>query len=92
MYKVSNNVPFTILRDIFTSGATPYNLLTQFVLKCKNILSFTEILSHLAPTVWSLVTQEIGSLYYLVILNQKLKKRTRSNCPCRLCEKYLSSK
>ena len=62
MYKVSNNMSPTILNNIFASRATPYNLHNSVSFKIQNVYSVyndTETLSHLGPTIWSLVPPEI---------------------------------
>ena len=77
MRKVSNNMSPAILNGIFTSRATPYNLRNPVSFRMPKIYSacnVTETLSHLGPKIWELSTTGFkGSLYHLVILDQKPK-------------------
>ena len=63
MYKLSNNMPPTILNDIFASGATLYNLPDPVSFKMRKVCSVyngTETLSHLGPRTWSLAPQSVS--------------------------------
>ena len=63
MYKISNNISPTTLKDIFALRCTPYDPRNPVSFKIQSVYlvgNGTETLSHLGPKIWSLVPQEIS--------------------------------
>ena len=61
MYKVSNNIPSTILDHFFASRGTTYNLRNAVNFEMRKVCSVfngTETLFHLGSKIWSLILQE----------------------------------
>ena len=50
----------------------------------------SETLSHLAPKIWELVPEEIQNLESVASFKYAIKKWKPANCPCRLCQTYIS--
>ena len=92
MYKISNNMFLTIFKNVFAPKVTPHNLHNSVKFKMQEVHGVyigTETLSHLGRKFWSIVPDKIRQSVSLSDLKSKIKKWTLSNCPCRLCKKYL---
>ena len=50
----------------------------------------TETVSFLAPKIWDILPKDIKDSESLDIFKRKIKKWISSECPCRLCETYVS--
>ena len=81
-----------LTKDIFHFVNKPYNLRNNRILfRKRNRTGFygTESLSSLAPRIWELIPQSLKDKTALSQFKTKIKIWTTSQCPYRLCKKYI---
>ena len=92
IFKVKNGVSAGLTEDIFHFFSKPYDLRNNRILfRKRNRTAFysTESLSSLAPRIWELIPQSLKDETELSQFKTKIKTWTTSQCPCRLCKKYI---
>ena len=80
--------------EIFKRRDIDYELRSQLFLKENNINTVhygEQSISHLAPRIWKLVPNDIRVSPTLKSFKSKIKYWTPSNCPCRLCKRYVQN-
>ena len=85
-------MPTGLTKDIFHFVNKPYDLRNNRILfKKRNraVFSVTESISSLAPRIWELITQSFKDKAELSQFKTKIKTWTTSQCPYRLCKKYI---
>ena len=94
MFKVSNNIAPKIFSDIFSfRHENDYNLRHTSEFNIRNVRTVyngTETVSFLGPKIWDLVPQDIKQKKSLAGFKNAIKLWKPTNCPCRLCKKYIA--
>ena len=92
IFKVKNGVSTGLTEDIFHFVNKPYDLRNNRILfrkRNRTVFYGTESLSSLAPRIWELIPQSLKDETELSQFKTKIKTWTTSQCPCRLCKKYI---
>ena len=92
IFKVKNRVSTGLTEEIFHFVSKSYDLRNNRILLWKRnrtIFYRTESLSSLAPRIWELIPQSLQDEAELSQFKIKIKVWTTSQCPCRLCKKYI---
>ena len=92
MFKIHRGLSPDILREIFVSKISLYNLRRNNTFERRQVHSVyhgTESLSFLGPKIWDLVPLELKQLESLEVFKLKIKKWIPFECPCRLCRTYI---
>ena len=92
LYKFFHGLSPSIMKNIFHFNTNIlYNLRSRSELYSRNpkaVKYRTEIISYLAPRIWSLVQNAIKSSKSLDVFKSKIRQ-WEPDCPCRLCKNYL---
>ena len=91
-YKFQIGLSLPIMNYIFFSRQNTYNLqkFPELSTSTKNIVEFgTENISHRAPQLWNLITDNIKLEPSLELFKKKIRKWKCEPCPCRMCKTYL---
>ena len=86
IFKVKNEVPTGLTEDIFISLINPtiYEIIEYYLERETGQFFYgIESLSSLAPRIWVKGKTELSQF------KTKIKTWTISQCPCRLCKKYI---
>ena len=86
IFKVKNEVPTGLTEDIFISLINPtiYKIIEYYLERETGQFFYgIESLSSLAPRIWVKGKTELSQF------KTKIKTWTISQCPCRLCKKYI---
>ena len=88
---VINNIPPTIVSEIFYFSNVNYNLSgSQFPQPSANtIWNGQETISYLVPKIWNMVPEEMKQKLSLFAFKREIKQWIPDNCPCRICINYL---
>ena len=92
MFKIHRGLSPDILREIFVSKISLYNLRRNNTFQRRQVPSVyhgTESLSFLGPKIWDLVPLELKQLESLEVFKLNIKKWIPFECPCRLCRTYI---
>ena len=92
IFKVKNRVFTGSTENIFHFVNKPYDLRNNRIpFRKRNWRVFygTENLSSLATRIWELIPQSFRDETELSQFKTKIKTWTTSQCPCRLCKKYI---
>ena len=92
IFKVKNGVSARLTEGISQLVNKPYDLQNiSILLKKRNRKVFFETvsLSFLAPKILKLIPQSLKDETELSQFKTKIKAWTTSQCPCRLCKKYI---
>ena len=92
IFKVENEVSTGLTEDFFHFVNKPYDLRNNRILlrkRNRTVFYVTESHSSLAPRIWELIPQSFKDETELSEFKTKTKARTTSQCPCRLCKKYI---
>ena len=94
MFKVSNNIAPKIFSDIFNPRPNnKYNLRNKSdfsIRRVRTVHNGTETISFLGPKIWDLVPSNIKEKTSLASFKSAIKLWKPTNCPCRLCKKYIA--
>ena len=86
------NLAPSFMNEIFTPKETLiYN--TKQYFKTHNVHSVyngTETLSHIGPSIWLIIPDDIKESKSLKEFKDKIKSWKPKKCPCRLCKVYIS--
>ena len=91
LFKVKENLPNTIMNDIFPTRVLNYNLRSQadFFRNTVNTTKFGfNSLRYFASTVWSMVPIEIKNSSSVEIFKNAVSKWEPNDCDCSLCQDY----
>ena len=92
LYKFFHGLSPSIMKNVFHFNTNiPYNLRSRSELYSRNpkkVKYGTEIISYLAPKIWSLVSNAIRSRKSLNVFKFMIRQ-WEPDCPCRLCKDYL---
>ena len=80
------------MNETFVERNNNYSLRGNNVLTRRRVISVrygTETVSFLAPKIWDILPKDIKDSESLDIFKRKIKKWIPSECPCRLCKKYV---
>ena len=92
MYKAVNNQTTNIFSDIFLHNNRKMNLRSQndFSLPRVRTESYGKgTLRYLGPLIWDIIPSEIKNLPSLIEFKKRVRQWIPSDCPCRLCKKYI---
>ena len=92
IFKVKNGVSTGLTEDNFHFVNKPYDLRNNRILfrkRNRTVFYGTESLSSLAPRIWELIPQSLKDEPELSQFKTKIKTWATSQCPCRLCKKYM---
>ena len=92
IFKVKNGVSTGVTEDILHFVNKPDDLRNNRILirkRNRTVFYGTESLSSLAPRIWELLPQSLKGKTELSQFKTKIKTWTTSQCPCRLCKKYI---
>ena len=99
MFKVRNGLAPSFMQDIFSTnknvagGNISSNTRAQSQFynysNPKKVNTGLETLRCLGPKIWDKVPRDIRNAASLSIFTNKIRKQTFSNCPCRLCKRYV---
>ena len=84
MFKVKNNIASEIVKELFPSKVSPYDLRinNSFQRRRVNFLWHgTESVSYVGPRVWDLVTTQIKEFESLNAFKFKIKRCVTQGCP-----------
>ena len=87
-----NGVSTGLTDDISHFVNKPHDLRNNRILfrkRNRTVFYGTKILSSLAPRIWELIPQSLKDETELSQFKTKIKTWTTSQCPCRLCKKYI---
>ena len=94
MYKVSIELPPTVVNNIFTQKNSHfYNLRlnSQFSRPLvRSVFHGTESISYLGPVIWDILPDSYKNVLNFSDFKTKIKKWKPKNCPCRLSKTYIS--
>ena len=89
---MKNRVSTGLTEDIFHFVNKPYDLRNNRILfrkRNRTVFYGTESLPSLAARIWELIPQSLKNETELSEFKNKIKIWTTSQCPCRLCKKYI---
>ena len=92
MFKIYKEISPDLLSDVFVRNKQMYELRNNSCFKSRKVKSVfhgTESLSFLGPKIWDLVPSDIKESVTVEIFKDKIKTRSFSECPCRLCKVYV---
>ena len=99
MYKVTTGASPTFMKEVFSLNhnfgtenvSSGTRLQSQFYNPSnpKKVNTGLETLRSLAPKIWNIVPDEIKKSPNLSIFKSKIKKWKPSECPCRLCKRFV---
>ena len=92
LYKVKTNIAPEIVKDIFNTQDSTYNLRSGNSFRLGNINTVfygQESITFLGPKIWALVPPEIKNSKSLNEFKNKIKTWSPKNCPCRLCKTFV---
>ena len=92
IFKMKNGVSTGLIEEIFHFVNKTYNLRNNRILfrkRNRTVYYGTESLSSLPPRIWELIRQSLKDETELSQFKTKIKTWTTSQCPCRLCKKYI---
>ena len=99
MYKVTTEASPTFMKEVFSLNhnigtenvSSGTRLQSQFYNPSnpKKVNMGLETLRSLAPKIWNIVPDEIKKSPNLSIFKNKIKKWKPSECPCRLCKRFV---
>ena len=92
LFKVVTGKSPEIMKEVFPlKESLPY--CTKFPFETKNVRTVTygkNTLSFLGPKIWAIVPAEIKKSKSLVEFKNEIRKWNPENCPCRLCDTYIT--
>ena len=92
IYKFVNDLSPEIMNSVFhLKKNNRYSLKKAYELYSRNprtVKYGTEIISYLAPKIWSIVTHTMKKSTSVYFFETKIRK-WKPDCPCRLCNRYL---
>ena len=91
MFKIHRGLSPVILREIFVSETSSYNLRRNNTFEKRQVHSVyhgTKSLSFLGPKIWDLVPVELKQSDSLDSFKSKIRNWVPFECPCRLCKTY----
>ena len=92
MFKIYKEISPDLLSDVFVRNKQMYELRNNSCFKSRKVKSVfhgTESLSFLGPKIWDLIQSDIKESVTVEIFKDKIKTRSFSECPCRLCKVYV---
>ena len=92
-YKIKNNLSPEILNGVIGVIVSSYNLRSETIFKKRNVHTVrygTETITFLAPKIWEIVPTECKNSSSIHEFMSKIKQWTPTDCPCRLCKRYIS--
>ena len=94
IYKIKNNLTPPIKGFVFERRNNTYNLrnFQEFATKRKRTVKMgLETLSYRSPQLWSILTENLRQINWLVQFKESVRKWGCIDCPCRLCKLYLKN-
>ena len=91
IYKVLQDLPSTLMSELFRVKDIDYNLRGGIILNSNNVKSVNygiETISHLAPIIWRQVPNKIRESCSLKVFKLQIKKWIPTSCPCRIYKTY----
>ena len=92
LFKIVSGQSPEIMKEVFSLKETlPY--CTKFPFKTRNIRTVTygtNTLSFLGPKIWAIVPTSIRESKSLVEFKKEISKWKPEQCPCRLCDTYIT--
>ena len=89
MFKVKNNIPPKIKKELFPPKMGPYDLRYDNSFKRRRVTSVwhgTESVAYLGSKIWDLVPSEIKESESLNAFKFNIKRWVHERCPCRICK------
>ena len=93
IFKVRNGISTELMEDVFQFVNKPYELRNNNVpqrKKDKTVHYGSESLSSLAPKIWEQIPKSLREETSFMCFKNKIKTWTTTQCPCRLCKKYIA--
>ena len=93
MLKTIKGISPLMINEIFDCNeGNNYNLRNPFYFRLpimKTVLSGLETLSYLGPKLREIFPPEIKVVDFMLECNDKMRLWNLTNCPCRICKKYI---
>ena len=94
IFKVKNGLSPEIMKQVFELREAPYNFRSESSLfKRENVKTTNygiQSIRYLGPKIWDLLPNNIKNSSSLVNFKKKIKFWKPTQCPCKLCKKYIA--
>ena len=94
MYKTVNNLPGGNLSEFFVRNYHNYNLRSKSELTVPSINTVFKgqnSISYFGSIIWNSIPVELREINPFQVFKSEMKPWRPTNCPCRLCKKYIKN-
>ena len=94
IFKTKNNLCPSVVQDLFEIIEPKYNFRRHTIFNTRNVRTQRyglDSLRHLGPKIWAQVPIDIKESGSLAIFKNKIKNWMPTECPCRLCKRYIAN-
>ena len=94
VFKVHSDFSPPIFKELFHNRTLNYELWHPSQLRIPRIESVyngSESITYLGPKIWNMVPSELQEMLSISSFKKAIKEWHPSNCPCRLCKRYLGN-
>ena len=94
IYKSMNNLPGGNLSEFFVSNNHNYNLRSRSELTAPSINTVFKgqnSISYFGSIIWNSIPVELREINPFQVFKSEMKPWRPTNCPCRLCKKYIEN-
>ena len=94
MFKVHSDLSPPIFKELFHKRTSNYELRhpSQVTIpRIESVYNGSESIAYLGPKIWNMVPSELKEMSSISSFKKQIKEWHPSNCPCRLCKRYLGN-
>ena len=94
MFKVHSDLSPPIFKELFHKRTSSYELRhpSQVTIpRIESVYNGSESIAYVGPKIWGMVPSELKEMSSISSFKKEIKEWHPSNCPCRLCKRYLGN-